>query len=116
MPELFREMRRLLLSLVLGLSLVACAVSPPPASSASPASLKRVTRLDPETNQPRQTWDARADTIQQHLTPPVGVHFIDATTGNEVQINGTYRIEAYVDDELAPHPTPTSAATVRPRL
>jgi hypothetical protein len=68
---------------------------PQPVQPVSGAGLKRIVQLDINTNQPIHSWNARAETIQQHVTPPVGISFTDADTGQKVQFDGTYKIESY---------------------
>jgi hypothetical protein len=71
--------------------------------SAVKAELKRVTQLDVTTNQPVRSWNARADSIHQHVTPPVGIAFTDADTGKEVRFEGTYKIESYREPTSLPN-------------
>ncbi len=87
--------RCLVLFAVLGLFLSGCATQHAiPANTPKPE-LKRVTQLDVTTNLPVKFWNARADTIHQHVTPPVGIRFVDAETGKEIHFEGTYKIESY---------------------
>jgi hypothetical protein len=57
--------------------------------------LKRITQVDVNTNLPVKSWNARSNTIRQHVTPPIGISFTDAETGQKVQFDGTYKIESY---------------------
>ena len=95
------------------------ATSTPPTSGTG---LKRIVQLDINTNQPIHYWNARAETIHQHVTPPVGISFTDANTGQKVQFTGTYKIESYQKAEASATPNEstsqnaeTHAAPARPR-
>ena len=66
-----------------------------PNHTVSGTELKKITQLDLKTNQPIKSWNARANTIQQHFAPPVGITFKDAESGKTVHFDGTYRIESY---------------------
>lgn len=79
-----------------------------PLVNAAKPQLKRITQLDVTTNLPVKSWNARSDTIHQHVTPPVGITFVDADTGKEVHFEGTYKIESYL--EPAPTPNESSAS------
>jgi hypothetical protein len=101
--------RCLVLFAVLGLFLSGCATQPAVPANTSRPELKRVTQLDVTTNLPVKSWNARTDTIHQHVTPPVGIRFVDADTGKEIHFEGTYKIESYrpspsMPNESALHP------------
>lgn len=96
-----------LLVAVVTLFLAGCSTQRQPTSAPVPKNFKHITQLDLDTNQPVRTWNARADTIHQHVTPPVGISFTDAATGEKVQFNGTYKIESY----RSPSPTPQPSAS-----
>jgi len=85
--------------LVLIFSIVALLISgcaqTQPNHTVSGTELKKITQLDLKTNQPIKSWNAQANTIQQHFAPPVGITFKDADSGKTVHFNGSYRIESY---------------------
>ena len=85
--------------LVLIFSIVALLISgcapTQPTQTVSGTKLKKITQLDLKTNQPIKSWNAQANTIQQHFAPPVGITFKDADSGKTVHFNGSYRIESY---------------------
>jgi hypothetical protein len=82
---------------VIGLFFSGCAIQQPALVSAAKPQLKRITQLDVTTNLPVKSWNARGDSIHQHVTPPVGISFIDAETGKKVHFEGTYKVESYRD-------------------
>ena len=99
---------------VLGLFFSGCATQQPTPPRVASAELKRVTQLDVTTNLPVKSWNARADTIHQHVTPPVGISFVDAATGKEVHFEGTYKIESYRDSPSSPNETAVNKSEVQP--
>jgi hypothetical protein len=101
-----------LVFITVALSLGACATPSARTSTASRVEYKRITQLDLDTNKPIKYWTARSDTIHQHVTPPVGISFTDAFTGQPIHFDGTYKIESYrlvvPGSSPAPSPTPSS--------
>ena len=108
------KQRCLVLFAVLGLFLSGCATQPAIPSSTSGLELRRVTQLDVTTNLPVKSWKARANTIHQHVTPPVGISFIDVDTGKEIHFEGTYKIESYLKSSAAPNESPAPEKTPEP--
>jgi hypothetical protein len=88
---------------VLGLLFSGCSTQRQAQQSAASTELKRVTQLDVTTNQPVKSWNAHVNTIHQHVTPPVGISFTDADTGEEVHFEGTYKIESYRKPTSSPN-------------
>ena len=80
-----------------------------PANTTRPE-LRRVTQLDVTTNLPVKSWNAQSDTIHQHVTPPVGVTFVDADTGKTIHFEGTYKIESYRKSSSVPNESSSSNA------
>jgi hypothetical protein len=115
--------RAFLLCAVISFFCASCAPQQPtPTPPVSGTGLKRIVQLDINTNQLIHYWNARAETIHQHVTPPVGISFTDADTGQNVQFNGTYKIESYQKGEASATPNEstsqnaeTHAAPARPR-
>lgn len=95
--------RCLVLFAVLGLFFSGCATHHATPANTSKPELRRVTQLDVTTNLPVKSWNARSDTIHQHVTPPVGISFVDADTGKEIHFEGTYKIESYLKSNSAPN-------------
>lgn len=90
----------LLLLVTVGLFLAGCRTGQQPQTRVTPALpchglLKRVTQLDLNDNHAVKSWSACAESIHQHPSPPVGIAFTDAETGQEVHFDGTYKIETY---------------------
>ena len=104
--------RCLVLFAVLGLFFSGCATQHAIPANTSKPELKRVTQLDVTTNSPVKSWNARADTIHQHVTPPVGIRFVDADTGKEIRFEGTYKIESY--RQSLPLPNEPASHRVKP--
>jgi hypothetical protein len=99
---------------VLGLFLSGCATQQATPASTSKSELRRVTQLDVTTNLPVKSWNARAGTIHQHVTPPVGITFVDADTGKETHFEGTYKIESYLKSNFAPNESSVSDEKPQP--
>ena len=106
--------RRLVLFAVLGLFLSGCATQHATPENTSKSELKRVTQLDVTTNLPVKSWNARADTIHQHVTPPVGIRFVDVDTGKEIHFEGTYKIESYRQSPSTPNESVSHHAKPEP--
>ncbi len=92
---------------LLGLFLSGCATPKQTPAQVGSSELKRITQLDVTTNLPVKSWNARVDSIHQHVTPPVGITFVDAETGNETHIEGTYKVESYRLTPPAPNESPS---------
>lgn len=107
------KQRCLILVALLGLFFSGCAsLKQAPAQVARPE-LKRVTQLDVTTNLPIKSWNARTDSIHQHVTPPVGISFIDAETGEKVHVEGTYKVESY--RQTPPSPNESTLRDAKPQ-
>jgi hypothetical protein len=108
------KQRCLVFFAVLSLLFSGCATQHPTQTRVSSSELKRITQLDVTTNQPVKSWNARADTVHQHVTPPVGITFVDADTGKETHFEGTYKIESYLKSNSAPNESSASDRKPQP--
>jgi hypothetical protein len=108
------KQRCFVLCALLSLLFSGCATQPPAAPSVAKTELKRVTQLDVTTNLPVKSWNARSDTIRKHVTPPVGITFVDAATGQEIHFEGTYKIESYRDSNSTTKPNESGSSKVEP--
>ncbi len=98
--------------ITVALSLGGCTTPSGSTAAAPRIEYKRITQLDLDTNKPIKYWTARSDTIHQHVTPPVGISFTDAVTGQPIHFDGTYKIESYrlVLPESSPVPSATPSS------